>query len=456
MPNPATDIPIPAYASAAIEALERAGYESWLVGGCVRDALLGRPVNDYDIATAAHWKDTERVLKEAGFEVHRTGTAHGTVTASLEGNPLEITTFRSDGAYSDGRHPDSVEFVRSIEEDLARRDFTVNALAYHHERGLLDCWNGLNDLNQDVIRAVGEPAKRFREDALRVLRGCRFASQLGFSIEPATLQAMESSKMGLARISTERIVHELDALLLGGHVHDALMETVDVLVAVLPELAACKGFEQHSPYHIYDVLEHTAWVVQRSPQTRLGRWSALLHDVGKPGAFFMDGDRGHFYGHARLSASMAQDVARRMGFSQAFASQLTTLVREHDTQIEATPKAVKRMLVRMGGDVSLFGALCDLKRADALAHSELGAARVELANDLARVLDEVIAADEAFSLKQLALNGRDVMELGVTEGPEIGRVLGKCLEAVVDERIPNSHEELLSLARELASTSPAQ
>ena len=449
MRQPSCNISIPAYASAAIDALEAAGFESWLVGGCVRDALLGRTVNDYDIATAARWEETERVLKEASFEVHRTGTAHGTVTASRDGNPLEITTFRADGTYSDGRHPDSVEFVRHIEDDLARRDFTVNALAYHPERGLLDCWGGIDDLSQGVIRAVGNPEQRFREDALRVLRGCRFASQLGFRIEPATLEAMKATKRGLERISTERIVHELDALLLGQHVHDALMETVDVLDAVLPELAACKGFEQHSPYHKYDVLEHIAWVVQRSPQTRLSRWAALLHDIGKPGAFFMEGERGHFYGHARLSASLASDIAHRLGFSQPFTNKLIVLVREHDTQIEATPKAVKRVLVRLDGDVDLFRALCDLKHADDLAHSELGAKRAALSKDLARVLEEVIRADEAFSLKQLELSGRDVMGLGVSEGPEIGRVLDACLEAVIDERIPNDHERLLVFAGEL-------
>lgn len=443
---------MPAYASAAIDALETAGFESWLVGGCVRDALLGHAVNDYDIATAAHWEDTERVLKSACFEVHRTGTTHGTVTASRDGNPLEITTFRSDGAYSDGRHPDSVEFVRSIEDDLARRDFTVNALAYHPERGLLDCWGGIDDLHRGVIRAVGDPERRFREDALRVLRGCRFASQLGFSIDPATLDAMKATKEGLNRISTERIVHELDALLLGEHVHDALMETADALDAVLPELAACKGFDQHNPYHIYDVLEHIAWVVQRSPRTRLSRWAALLHDIGKPGAFFMEGERGHFYGHARLSASLALDIARRMGFSQSFTSKLIVLVREHDTQIEATPKAVKRALARIGGDVELFRALCELKRADDLAHSKLGAERAALSDDLARVLEEVIRTDEAFSLKQLELNGRDVMKLGISEGPEIGRVLDACLEAVIDERVPNEHERLLAFVGEVIAS----
>ena len=449
MPRPSIDIPVPPYAQSALEALELAGYESWLVGGCVRDSLLHRPVNDYDIATEASWEESERALAAAGFAVHRTGTPHGTVTASIDGNALEVTTFRSDGAYSDGRHPDSVTFVRSIEEDLARRDFTINALAYHPTRGLLDSWGGLQDVEDGLIRAVGDPVKRFREDFLRIARGCRFASQLGFAIEPETLQAMKACKMGLLRIASERVTHELDGLLLGEHVHDALMETVDVLVAVLPEVAACRGFEQRTPYHIYDVWEHTAWVVQNSPATRLNRWAALLHDIGKPGACFFEGDRMHFYGHPRLSVILASDALRRFSLAPSFVDRVLTLVRMHDVQIAATPKSVKRALADMGGDTELFQALIFLKRADTLAQSELGEPRLELADELQVVLDAVIANGDAFTLKQLDVSGRDLMAIGIAEGPAVGHALNQCLDAVIEGRVRNERAQLLEFAQSL-------
>ena len=439
------NIPVSVEAVKALEALEGAGHEAWVVGGCVRDALLGREVNDFDIATSAHWEQTERVMHGAGFAVHRTGVKHGTVTATLDGVPLEITTYRSDGSYSDGRHPDEVTFVGNIEEDLARRDFTVNALAFHPERGLLDCWGGVDDLEAGVIRTVGDPARRFGEDGLRILRGCRFASQLGFSIEPDTLQAMKSRKRMLLGVSAERVTHELDALLLGDCVHDALMETVDVLCAVLPEIAACKGFDQRTPYHIYDVWNHTAWVVQRCPAERLVRWAALFHDIGKPAACFLDGDRAHFYGHALLSESLAKGAMARLLMSPAFANRVLTLVRIHDDQIAATPKSVRRALMRLGGDVELFRGLVGLKRADALAQSELGRPRVELAAELEETLDCIIASEAAFSLKQLAIDGNDVLALGVPAGPKVGELLEKALDAVIDERVENDRNSLMRL-----------
>ncbi len=440
-------IHIPDYAQAALQALEGAGYESWCVGGCIRDALLGTAVNDYDIATSARWEDAEEALGKRGFDIHRTGTKHGTITAVLDGHSLEITTFRADGAYTDGRHPDSVTFVRSIEEDIARRDFTVNALAYHPERGLLDCHGGLDDLEAKTIRAVGDPSRRFSEDGLRILRGCRFASQLGFTIEPDTLFAMHSHKLRLASVSAERITHELDGLLLGEHVHDALMDTANVLAAVIPEAAACIGFEQRTPYHIYDVWEHTAWVVQRSPATRLSRWAALLHDIGKPGAFFMDGDRAHFYGHPKLSVALSRGLLSRLAIAPTLAKRILTLVEMHDVVITANHRSVKRLLQKLGGDVELFEALIALKKADALAQSELSRPRLDLAYDLERVLGEVTASAEAFTIGQLAINGHDIMDLGVEHGPEVGRLLNSTLDAVIDEEVANERDALIGYVR---------
>ena len=440
-------IDVPSYAFKALDALESCSYEAWLVGGCVRDHLLNRECHDYDIATAASWEDSEKALTNAGFSVHRTGTKHGTVTASMDGQAIEVTTYRSDGTYSDGRHPDSITYVRDIKEDLARRDFTINALAYHPNRGLLDCMGGIEDLYAHKLRTVGNPSKRFSEDGLRILRGCRFASQLGFSIEPETLQAMKSHKMMLTRVSAERITHEMDALLLGDFVHDALMESIDALGAIMPEIVACKGFDQHTPYHIYDVWEHTAWVVQRSPATRLARWAALLHDIGKPGACFAEGERCHFYGHGQLSVILARSIMERLLMAPSFIDRVLTLVRIHDHQIAATPPSVRRALSRLDGDVDMMRTLIGIKRADALAQSSLSEPRVQLADDLQAVLDQVLEANDAFTVKQLAIDGNDVMALGVPQGPAVGRVLTSALEAVIDGQTPNEREALLAFVK---------
>ena len=441
-------IDIPPFAHKALRALEAAGHEAWLVGGCVRDALIGRQIHDYDLATSARWQDAETALNAAGFTVHRTGTTHGTVTATLDGNAIEVTTYRADGTYTDGRHPDNVTFVRTIEEDLARRDFTINAMAYHPDCGLLDTWNGQRDLETHTIRVVGDASKRFAEDSLRVLRGCRFASQLGFTIEPITLAAMKKEKTGLLRVSAERITHEMDELLLGDFVHDALMETVDVLVAFMPEIAACRGFDQHTPYHIYDVWEHTAWVVQRSPKTRLARWTALLHDIGKPAVFYTDANgRGHFFKHQQVSVKKKKSIMERLLMSPTFTAQVLTLVRIHDRQIAANSRSVKRALSNLNGDINLFRTLCGVKRADALAQSELSKPRLELSYELERVLDEVLASNDTFSLKQLAVNGNDVLALGVPAGPQIGELLDAALDAVIEEKLPNEREALIAFLR---------
>ncbi len=442
-------VKIPDWVSTALSVLEETGFEAWLVGGCVRDSILGRPVHDYDIATNASWQDVARAFSEHGFATHETGVKHGTITAVIGTHALEITTFRTDCGYSDGRHPDKVAFVKSIEEDLARRDFTINAMAYHPDRGLCDPYNGIDDISRHTIRCVGDADSRFREDSLRILRGCRFASQLGFSIEPTTLQQMVNNKLALQRISAERVTAELQAMLCGDYVHDALMMTFDALCGILPEIAAMKNFEQHTPYHIYDVWEHTAYVVQYAPSYPLVRWAALLHDSGKPAAFFMDGERGHFYGHARLSVIMAKSVLSRMCFSQAFVSDVLELVRAHDDVIQPAPRPVKRALARLGGRTDLFKSLCELKRADAMAQAPRCAPRIELADDLMKTLDDILEANAAFAVKDLAIGGRDLMEMGVKPGPDLGMLLQRALDAVIDDEVPNEREALLALMARL-------
>ena len=446
-----TIINIPDHAALLLATLERAGFEAWIVGGYVRDRLLERVSHDVDVATDAPWQEVQRVCETAGFSTHETGVKHGTLTVVLPDaadetvkHAIEVTTYRTDGVYADGRHPENVSFVCSIEEDLARRDFTINALAYHPERGMLDLFGGAEDLQRGLIRIVGEPKKRFSEDALRILRACRFCSQLGFAIDEPTYQAMMECKHLLAKVSIERVTSELDGFLQGAHVHDALMSTVDVLAFVMPELVAMKGCAQATPYHIYDVLEHTAWVVQHTPPDRLTRWAALFHDIGKPAAAFfsMDGVE-HFYGHAAVSIVIARGIMERLLMSPKVKEQVLTLVKRHDEAVEANPRSVKRMLSRLDGDVALFRKLCDIKRADALSQAPHCAPRAELADELKRVLEEVLAADEAFTVRDLAINGSDVMAAGIPKGPAVGETLTRALDAVIDGRIRNERNELL-------------
>ncbi len=434
---------LPPYALALLEALEQAGYESWVVGGYIRDALLERNPSDADIATAATWREVQQVSEQCGWRTHETGTAHGTLTVVVDDHAIEVTTYRSDGSYRDARHPDKVSFVQSIEEDLARRDFTINALAYHPQRGLFDPFGGYDDLKAGIIRAVGNPKQRFSEDALRIVRACRFASQLGFSIEGSTYQGMLASKGKLGRISSERIAHELNELLLGTYAGQTIMETVDALSAVLPELVAMKGFDQNTPYHIYDVLEHTCHVVDGVPANSTLRWAALMHDMGKPAVYFTDeAGVGHFYDHGFVSVQLAKGIMGRFNMSTEFIARVLLLIQWHDEVIPAQPKAVKKVLNLFAGDTDAFEMLCDLKRADAAAQAPRCHDRVELAEDLKKVLAEILEQDEAFSLKQLAIDGNDVVEMGIERGPRVGQALAAALNAVIEEEIPNEREAL--------------
>ncbi len=479
--NPPCDIfRFPEEAFDVLHALEEAGFEAYFVGGCVRDSIMGRPISDVDIATSARWQETAAACEAHGMRAHETGTKHGTITiiaggakdgergnaegpenvadegAAGEGcgsgakgdqapQAFEVTTYRVDSATSaDSRHPDSVEFVSSIEEDLSRRDFTMNAMAWHPERGLVDPYGGRQDMAEGVIRVVGDPNQRFREDALRILRACRFASQLGFRIDGETYDSMLSHKSLLENVSTERITHELDLLLLGSHVHDALMGTVDVLSFVIPELVAMKDCAQPTKYHCFDVLEHTAWAVQNAEPTRLVRWAALCHDMGKPACmFFGEGGVVHFYGHATVSAKLARGMMDRLLMGPAFKDSLCAMVSNHSDKVAPTPKSVKRALAKVGGDPVLFRSLLALKRADILAHAPEYRGQAASMDEIEAALDDMIAKGDAFAIRHLAIDGNDVMSLGLAEGPEVGRVLQAALDAVVDEAVENERGALI-------------
>ena len=437
-------IPLPAGVARALSMMENAGYEAFIVGGCVRDALMGIPPKDYDITTSALPEETKAVFRE--YRVIETGIQHGTVTVMMEGMPLEITTYRTEGTYSDNRHPDSVSFTTSLREDVARRDFTMNAIAYSPTRGLIDHFGGEVDIREGIIRCVGDPDTRFREDALRMMRGIRFASVLGFRIEENTAAAIRGNKERIPTVSAERIRVELTKLLCGVNVKNVLMDWWDVLGVVIPEILPMHNFDQKTPYHIYDVWEHTAVAVSETPPVTHLRLSAFLHDIGKPSSFFTDEKGiGHFYGHPAVSAEMAEEILARLKYDNVTRCRVITLVKEHDRIIEPTETAVKRALSRLTPEV--FFNLLAIKRADNLAQSPNYRDRLETYDTIEAMAQDILEKNECISVAALAVNGSDLIALGMKPGKEIGEMLSHLLEQVIRGKLENEQEELLSYVK---------
>lgn len=425
----------------ALEKLNCAGYEAYLVGGGVRDELMGMPPKDFDITTSALPAQTEQVFSDD--RLIETGLKHGTVTVLHDGMPLEITTFRVDGNYSDYRHPDNVTFSPRLKDDLSRRDFTVNALAYHPAQGVVDCFDGQKDLKKEIIRCVGAPEQRFTEDALRILRAIRFSSVLGFSIEEKTSDAIHSLKELLRHVSAERIYSEFVQLLCGKDVRRVLTEYIDVISVFLPQALSMQGCLQTCQYHCYDVLEHTACAVEAIPAEPVLRLAAFFHDIGKPDCRTTD-EAGvdHFYGHAELSAEIAAQSLRALRADNATIETVTNLVLHHDADIQPTQKSVKKALNRLGEKG--FWQMLAIKRADTLAHAPWCHARVDTLDDLASIAETLLQAQACFSLRQLCVNGGDLLRLGIPEGKQIGKMLQALLEAVMDGRVENKKEALLA------------
>ena len=436
------------HALSAIRRLNDAGFGAYLVGGCVRDALLARVPGDYDLTTSALPEQVQAVF--SGERIILTGLKHGTVTVLLGGEPLEITTYRRETAYSDHRHPDAVLFTPSLREDLARRDFTVNAMAWHPVEGLVDCFGGREDLRRGLIRCVGRPEDRFTEDALRILRALRFSAALGFPLEETTALAAGEKKELLSFVSAERMAVELTKLLCGRDMQRVVTEFWPILAVPLPELADMAGFDQYSRYHCYDVLTHCVVAAASVPPERIVRWAALLHDAGKPACFTRDGQgNGHFYGHAKKSAELAEQVLTRLRFDRDTVRRVTTLVELHDVPIDPPQgdpaRAVKRLLRRLGEED--FFRLLELKRGDALAHAPKYRGRVHACDRVEALAREILAGEQCFSLRDLAVKGDDLLALGIPRGPGLGRTLEELLEAVISGRVPNDREALLALAR---------
>lgn len=426
-----------------IEHLNSAGYEAYVVGGCVRDSIMEKTPHDWDICTSA----TPEVVKSLFSHTTDYGMKHGTITVFADKEGYEITTFRAETDYSDHRHPDTVEFVADLKSDLSRRDFTINALAYNNESQLIDMFNGLDDIRNQMIRCVGNADERFKEDALRILRALRFAATLGFDIEDKTSEAIHYNVHLLKYIAEERKRDELMKLLGGNYTTKILLEYSDVIAEVIPEIQLCVGFNQNNRYHCYDVYEHMVQAVENGI-TPIEKFALLIHDIGKPYCYTEDKNGGHFYGHPAISEEIAKDVVNHLKFDNDSKKAVLELVKYHDIEIPVTKKSVLKLLNRLGEERAL--QLMDIKLADILAHAPgTQDALIEKWKIFNRLLGEVLVEGNCFSRKNLAVNGNDIKALGVSEGPEIGRIIQTLMGEVMSEQLANEKEVLLNRANEL-------
>ena len=440
---------LPDYVSSCIDALEAAGYSAYLVGGCVRDQMLGLAPHDFDLCTSALPEQIRTVF--ADRELVLAGLKHGTVGVIFPEDVVEITTFRTEGGYADGRHPDWVRFVNRVEEDLARRDFTVNAIAWSPTRGLKDPFGGAEDLKEGILRAVGDPEQRFREDALRILRGARFAAKYRLEPEAQTYEAMIRLTPLMDELARERVLSELCNLIAMSDA-EHLLRYAPIITQVIPELAPTVGFDQHSQYHAYDLFTHIAHVTAAVPRELSVRWAALLHDVGKVATFTLD-DRGqgHFYGHAQAGVRLADQILRRLKAPNELRENVTKLIELHMTPLPAQRNVLRRRLSSLGPQKLEW--LLQLQEADLSSKGtgvptpEETAHFAQLRSMIAQLLEE----NACLSLKDLAVNGRDLMQLGIPSGKELGKCLQSLLDAVLDEKLPNEREALLQGAKELCS-----
>lgn len=433
---------LPPYVLNCINRLEQQGFACYAVGGCVRDLLLGITPHDYDLCTNARPCDIRNAFSD--HQLVLAGEKHGTVGVVTENGVIEITTFRTEGSYTDSRHPDWVAFIDDIEGDLARRDFTVNAMAYSPTRGLADPFGGRSDLNHHILRAVGDAPARFEEDALRILRGVRFSVRFCLTPDPATEQAMLTHAPLLDKIAKERILDEL-CKLLPLVTADDLLRFHPVITQVIPELAPAVGFQQHSSHHAYDVFTHTAYVTSAVPATLSLRWAALLHDLGKPATFTLDeSGQGHFYGHAEVSAQLADAIMLRLKAPTALRKEVTFLIAHHMTPILPDRKLLKRRLSQYGEQA--LSLLLALQKADYTCKGVAG----ELVDftETETMLAQILEENTCLTVRDLAISGHDLMALGFA-GPAIGACMNELLAMVLDETIPNEKAALNAAARRL-------
>lgn len=442
------EIRLPGQVADIIHTLQRAGFEAYAVGGCVRDSILGREPDDWDITTSA----TPEQVKALFGRTVDTGIKHGTVTVLKDRTGYEVTTYRIDGEYEDGRHPKDVVFTASLEEDLKRRDFTINAMAYNEEQGLVDLFDGIGDIERKVLRCVGDPAERFREDALRMMRAVRFSAQLGYEIEERTKDAMAELAGTLEKISAERIATELVKLLVSDHPEKLRTCWETGMTAVFfPEFDCMMETGQNNPHHCYSVGEHTIRSLMEVRADRVLRLAMLLHDSGKPVTKTTD-EAGidHFHGHVQESARIAKRLLRRLKFDNDTTDRVVRLVSAHDVWILPDAKHMRRAMNRLGED--LFPELFEVKEADMKAQSLYERKEKEnLLSQLRQIYEEVKAAGACVTLKDLAVNGSDLIAAGMKPGKELGVVLKALLEEVLEDPSCNERDRLLKRAKELSA-----
>ena len=445
---------IPNDVSEILTKLHKEGFEAYAVGGCVRDSILGRVPNDWDITTSALPGEVKNIFRRTVD----TGLQHGTVTVLLGNNGYEVTTYRVDGEYTDHRRPDNVTFTSNLEEDLLRRDFTINAMAYNDEEGLVDVFGGMEDIRRKCIRAVGDPDARFDEDALRIMRAVRFSAQLGLEIEEATKEAITRHVDSLKMVSAERIETEFTKLITSPHPEKIEeLYNLGITSIFLPEFDRIMETEQRTPYHMYDVGHHTIEVMKAVSPKKYMRYAALLHDIGKPdsktvetvdrevdGKFFHEID--HFKGHNKVGADMVPGILRRLRMDNDTIHMVKKMVYFHDIGINGiSKKGLRRTLSKMGAEN--YSDLMELKRADTKAQSDYRLDFKEsVLEDFDRFHAEIIKEGDALNIKDLAIGGKELIDLGVPRGPKMGEILGRLLDKVLEEPSLNDRDKLLQLA----------
>jgi tRNA nucleotidyltransferase (CCA-adding enzyme) len=437
------NIEIPKDAAYILNLLEQNGFEAFIVGGCVRDSIINRSPQDWDIASSAKPEEVKKLFSKT----IDTGLKHGTVTVMLNSHAYEVTTYRIEGKYINNRQPEAVEFTDSIEVDLSRRDFTINAMAYNPNKGLIDPFGGIDDINTKRIKAVGNPEHRFEEDALRILRAVRFSAQLNYTIEENTLQAIVKYCHLLNNISCERIRDELNKILLANPMTFQLLHNTGILRQIIPELDICFETEQKHPYHIYNVGMHMLYAASNIEGSSLLRWTMLLHDIGKPMAHSTD-SKGidHFYMHQKLSAESAELVLQRLRFDNSSIMRIKKLILEHDRQVGDNEKSVRKAIAAIG--VDLFEDWIRVRLADISAQNPAKAfERITMLNKLKVTYNKIIAEKQCLSLKDLALSGKDLLDMGFPEGKNLGELLQKLLDAVLDQPELNERDKLIKMAK---------
>ena len=425
-----------------IEALEGASFATYAVGGCVRDHLLGLQPQDFDLCTAATPEEIQAVFAHRRLVL--AGLKHGTVGVVTANGVVEITTFRAEGGYTDCRHPGWVRFVTAIEEDLARRDFTVNAMAWSPTRGLCDPFGGASDLKKKILRAVGDPTLRFQEDALRILRGARFSTKFRLIPDAETEKAMFSQAHLMDELARERVFDELCKLITLANAED-LLHWAPLITQIIPELKTSLGFDQRSIHHAYDLYTHIAHVTAATAPDLALRWAALLHDVGKCSTFTLDENgRGHFYGHAKVGAATADAILHRLKAPTALREQVVRLVELHMTPLQPERKLLRRWLSRLGSENLYY--LLALQEADMGSKGTGSSSSSDIFKEIRNILAEIHAENACLSLKDLEINGADLIAMGFAPGKALGRCLQTLLEQVLDEQLPNHRPALLSAA----------